>query len=299
MPNKTSIEWTDRSWNPIRARNRENGKIGWYCEHRSDGCGICYSEVINHRFGTGVDFARQNRDRVELFLDEKALRKKMPPAGSMVFVCDMTDLFGEFVQEEWIDRIFEVIAEHPDVIFQILTKRPERMLSYLSARPLIRNVWAGVSVENRRELWRLDQLRETPPRFVSSRSSHCSSHTAPDVRPLLERLCLVHRLLPFPVGQWPRLNNAAPSLQSHYRAFDTTTGCSAPAPRFGTLTLAVGAACGLSLHVVGRDEAQGLTFHRKAWSSFAPPTYMPDSGSIRASPELIPEEGSPPGSDIV
>src|SRR6516164_7161063 len=78
-----------------------------------------------------------------------------------------------------------------------------------------------------------------------------SSHTAPDVRPLLERLCLVHRLLLFPVGQWPRPNNAAPSLQPHYRAFDATTGCSAPAPRFGTLALAVGAACGLSLHVVG------------------------------------------------
>src|SRR5215831_12034391 len=51
-----------------------------------------------------------------------------------------------------------------------------------------------------------------------------SSHTAPDVRPLLERLCLVHRLLLFPVGQWPRPNNAAPSLQPHYRAFDATTG---------------------------------------------------------------------------
>src|SRR5215510_8798840 len=76
-----------------------------------------------------------------------------------------------------------------------------------------------------------------------------SSHTAPDVRPLLERLCLVHRLLLFPVGQWPRPNNAAPSLQPHYRAFDAPTGCSAPAPRFGTLALAVGAACGLSLHV--------------------------------------------------
>src|SRR5215472_1304676 len=47
-----------------------------------------------------------------------------------------------------------------------------------------------------------------------------SSHTAPDVRPLLERLCLVHRLLLFPVGQWPRPNNAAPSLQPHYRAFE-------------------------------------------------------------------------------
>jgi protein gp37 len=168
MPNKTSIEWTDCSWNPIRARDPETGKIGWYCEHRSDGCTNCYSEVLNHRFGTGIDFARQNRDRVELFLDEKRLREKWP-AGSMVFVCDMTDLFGEFMQDEWIDRIFAVIAEHPSVIFQILTKRPERMLPYLSARPVLRNVWAGVSVENRRELWRLDQLRQTRAavRFVS------------------------------------------------------------------------------------------------------------------------------------
>src|SRR5215469_14864395 len=45
-----------------------------------------------------------------------------------------------------------------------------------------------------------------------------SSHTAPDVRPLLERLCLVHGLLPFPVGQCPRPNNAAPSVRLHYRA---------------------------------------------------------------------------------
>src|SRR6516165_12802045 len=45
-----------------------------------------------------------------------------------------------------------------------------------------------------------------------------SSHTAPDVRPLLERLCLVHGLLLFPVGQRPRPNNAAPSLPRHYPA---------------------------------------------------------------------------------
>src|SRR6516162_3133201 len=70
------------------------------------------------------------------------------------------------------------------------------------------------------------------------------------------------------VGQWPRLNNAAPSLQLHYRAFITTTGCSVPALRFGTLALAVGAACGLSLDI----GEQVLTFHTKAWSSFAPPT---------------------------
>src|SRR5262249_18284157 len=52
----------------------------------------------------------------------------------------------------------------------------------------------------------------------------------------LERLCLVHGLLPFPVGQWPRPNNAAPSLQPHYRAFVATTSCSAPGPPSSVLS---------------------------------------------------------------
>src|ERR1700731_5416686 len=47
-----------------------------------------------------------------------------------------------------------------------------------------------------------------------------------------------------------------------------------------------------------RDEAQVLTFHTKAWSSFAPPTCRMPPRPYQASPELIPEEGSPPGSDI-
>ena len=97
------------------------------------------------------------------------------------------------------------------------------------------------------------------------------------------------------VDQWPWLNNAAPSLQLHYRAFFTITGCSVPAPRFGTLALAVGAACGLSLGI----GEQVLTFRTKAWSSFAPPTCRMPFGPSQASPELIPGEGSPPSSDII
>src|SRR5262249_57746129 len=83
------------------------------------------------------------------------------------------------------------------------------------------------------------------------------------------------------VGQWPWLNNAAPSLQLHYRAFVTTTGCSASALRFGTLALAVGAACGLSLGI----GEQVPTFRTKASSSFAPPTCRMPLGPPQASPE--------------
>src|SRR5262249_54299401 len=76
--------------------------------------------------------------------------------------------------------------------------------------------------------------------------------------------------------------------RAFYRAFLATTGSPAPAPRFGTLALAVGAASGLSLHVVGRDEAQVLTFHTKAWSSFAPPTCRMPLGQYQGIPQAVP-----------
>src|SRR5262249_3023036 len=99
-----------------------------------------------------------------------------------------------------------------------------------------------------------------------------------------ERLCLAHGLLPSPVGPWPRLNNAAPSVQLHYTAFIPTTSCSAPVLRFGTLVLAVCAAWTSPL----ASERQVLTFRTRAWLSFAPPTCrMPPgqaSGVSRADP---------------
>ncbi len=48
---------------------------------------------------------------------------------------------------------------------------------------------------------------------------------------------LIPRLLLLPVGPGLRLGNAAPSVQSHYKTFTPTTGCSAPVLRIGTLAL--------------------------------------------------------------
>jgi hypothetical protein len=80
----------------------------------------------------------------------------------------------------------------------------------------------------------------------------------------------------------------SPFAPAHYRTFDATTDCSAPAPRFGTLALTVGAACGLSLHARRRDKAQVLTFHTKAWSSFAPPTCRMPLGQYHGIPRADP-----------
>jgi hypothetical protein len=69
---------------------------------------------------------------------------------------------------------------------------------------------------------------------LDSYGSRCSA-----VGTHVQRPCLAHGLLPLPVGLWPRLNNAAPSVQLHYRAFVPTTSCSVPVLRIGTLILAV------------------------------------------------------------
>ena len=50
-PNRTSISWTDRTSNPIYAVDKETGKRGWFCTKVSEGCGNCYAEKLNMRFG--------------------------------------------------------------------------------------------------------------------------------------------------------------------------------------------------------------------------------------------------------
>lgn len=196
MGAKTGIEWTDATWTPIRARFLEiqddgSGKerIGWHCEHASPGCVNCYSESINLRLGTGLPFRpdqlfRQERvgyhnGEAKLFLDEDMLlaplRWKKP---RMVFVCSMTDLFADFVPDEWIDRIFAVMALCPLHTFQVLTKRAERMRKYMADNPVVQhapawplpNVWLGVSVEDQRRAdERIPHLLATPAtvRFLS------------------------------------------------------------------------------------------------------------------------------------
>jgi protein gp37 len=199
MSDRTSIEWTNASWNPIRARG--DGQLGWHCEKVSPGCTHCYAERLNGRLGTGLTYSAPNRPMVKLFLDAKILaaplRWRKP---RKIFVCSMTDLFGEWVPDEWIDRIFAVMALAPQHTFQVLTKRARRMREWFARRgpvygdasdfvmfaredfmpapgtvrimqwPLA-NVWLGISAEDQQRLnERVPHLLATPAavRFVSA-----------------------------------------------------------------------------------------------------------------------------------
>ena len=99
------------------------------------------------------------------------------------------------------------------------------------------------------------------------------------------------RLLLLPVGLKPRLNNATPLVQSHYRTFIPTTGCSVPVFRIGTLIL-VDLATWMSPFT---SERQVLTFLTKAWLGFAPPTRrMPLGQPSGQLPNSSREKGQPP-----
>lgn len=156
----TSIEWADKTWTPIRARVKSNapiiaaekgytsliqiavemaGHVGPHCEHVSPGCENCYSDTNNSRClpnnGTGLPFDRRSRDLVDIFVDEKILLQPLKwRKPKKVFVCSQTDLFGEWVPDEVIDRVFAVMALCPQHTFQVLTKRAERMLNYFGTK---------------------------------------------------------------------------------------------------------------------------------------------------------------------
>lgn len=155
----SGIEWTDATWSPIRARVKLDagliaeakgygslvqiasemaGHVGHHCEHVSPGCKNCYSETNNCRClpanGTGLPFDRRSRDLVDLFIDEDIFewpfRWKKPRA---IFVESQSDLFGEFVSDGMIARIYMAMAQCPQHIFQVLTKRADRMKKWLAA----------------------------------------------------------------------------------------------------------------------------------------------------------------------
>ena len=81
MGSKTKIEWSDSTWTPIRARRRDTGKVGVHCERVSPACKNCYAATFNRRalpaHGTGLDFIRENREKVEIFVDEDLLTQPL------------------------------------------------------------------------------------------------------------------------------------------------------------------------------------------------------------------------------
>lgn len=175
MADKSQIEWTDASWNPLAAFDRVTGRRGWFCTKVSEGCRNCYAESFNRYRGNGYEYTAQNLSsvRFDLINLDQPFRWKRP---RRIFVNSMTDLFGDFITDEDIAEIFKVMYKAPRHIFQVLTKRPERMLDWISRSAFlsnapIENTWLGVSVEDQKTAdERIPLLIETPAavRWISA-----------------------------------------------------------------------------------------------------------------------------------
>ncbi|WP_298429604.1 DUF5131 family protein [uncultured Jannaschia sp.] len=205
MADKTKIEWTDATWNPITG-----------CAVVSPGCTNCYAmKLAGTRLQHHPSRAGLTRDTrsgpvwtSEVRFNEQWLDQ--PPRWRkprMIFVCAHGDLFAEGVPDKWIDKVFAVMALAPQHTFQVLTKRADRMRDYcdsitsrsgaeriataaawiwggknpdgivdgimveIADQSCLPNVWLGVSVEDQaRADERIPLLLDTPAavRWISA-----------------------------------------------------------------------------------------------------------------------------------
>ncbi len=158
MTKKTTIEWTEQTWNPTTG-----------CTKISPGCKHCYAEVMAKRLKAMGARGYENGFNLSI-LPERLEQPLMRRKPTIYFVNSMSDLFHNDIPFAFLDKVFDVIERTPQHTYQILTKRSARMRKYFSSREVPGNVWLGVSVENRKYgLQRVDDLREIKAsiRFLS------------------------------------------------------------------------------------------------------------------------------------
>jgi protein gp37 len=149
MSTYTSIEWTERTWNPLTG-----------CTKISPGCANCYAERMAYRLQA---MGQPNYvNGFELTLHEHMLEQPLSwKKPQMVFVNSMSDLFHKDVPEDFIQKTFEVMRRASWHTFQVLTKRSERLLELAPQIEWPANVWMGVSVENQRYTFRIEHISKT------------------------------------------------------------------------------------------------------------------------------------------
>lgn len=149
--NKTKIQWTEMTWNPITG-----------CTKISDGCLNCYAARMAKRLKAMGNPRYINEFEVTVHKDllEVPLDIKQP---KMIFVNSMSDLFHKDVPDDIIIKVFETMNKAHWHTFQVLTKRPERVLAMDQAGLLkwSSNIWLGTTIENDKYIDRLDKLRKT------------------------------------------------------------------------------------------------------------------------------------------
>lgn len=141
MADKTHIEWTDATWNPITG-----------CSVISPGCTNCYAmrlagtRLKHHPSREGLT-APSNAGPVwngKVRLNRQWLYQPMEwKSPRMIFVCAHGDLFHEDVPDDWILDVFTIMAIAHQHTFQVLTKRADRMQDFLSRPDLLEDIYGN------------------------------------------------------------------------------------------------------------------------------------------------------------
>ncbi len=161
MAQKSEIEWTDATWNPVTG-----------CTKVGPGCDNCYAErfaerwrgIEGHPYEQGFDL-RLWPSR----LDQPARWRK----PRMIFVNSMSDLFHKDVKHSYIDQVFDAMEKANWHVYQVLTKRSSLMRNYLekrySGKQVPTHIWLGVSVEDAAHKGRIKHLLQvnSVARFIS------------------------------------------------------------------------------------------------------------------------------------
>jgi protein gp37 len=174
MGQKSAIEWTDATWNPVTG-----------CSAVSAGCDNCYAATLAKRLLSDIYLARAPQAHSDIALRDPFAVRLWPERLSdplhwreprQIFVNSMSDLFHKDVPEAYVRQVFEVMLEAKWHVYQILTKRPararrfvQRNLDIFVGGVLPEHVWIGTSVENQAAVYRIRHLRAIPAkvRFLS------------------------------------------------------------------------------------------------------------------------------------
>ncbi len=176
---RTTIEWTDWTWNPITGclsrcsycyNLRPGSLLGRFGAVYIESGKTCMETSNWRRRETGKIHIARKGERIPFGYDptfyphrlEEPLKRRRP---SKIFVCDCGDLWGNWVPDQWILEVLKVVKMCPQHTFQLLTKNPRRYLDF----ELPNNTWAGTTVTSNKDSERakiITQVR-VPVRFLS------------------------------------------------------------------------------------------------------------------------------------
>ena len=174
MAQRTGIEWTDATWNPVTG-----------CTRVSTGCDNCYAATLAERLlkrnylarrpVVDSDITRRDPFAVRLWPERLTVPLRWSESRQ-IFVNSMSDMFHADIPDEYVREVFRVMLQADWHIFQILTKRPSRACRFVlrnqdlfEASVVPQHIWIGTSVENQDVVYRVDHLRAVPAetRFLS------------------------------------------------------------------------------------------------------------------------------------